>query len=130
MPKFSKSSQTKLDTCHPDLQLLFNAVVKGFDCTVLCGARGKKEQNNAFDEGRSKIRYPDGKHNKTPSDAVDVAPYPVDWKNIRRFYLFCGYVRRVAEELGINVRGGHDWDGDTEITDQTFNDTPHWELIE
>ena len=130
MPKFSKASQEKLDTCHPDLQLLFNTVIKGFDCTILCGERGWKEQNKAYDEGRSEVRYPNGKHNKSPSDAVDVAPYPVDWENIRRFYLFAGYVRRVAEELGIKVRGGHDWDGDTEINDQTFNDTPHWEIIE
>ena len=130
MPRFGRTSKTRLAECHPDLQRLFNEVIKTFDCTILCGTRNEEDQNKAFDEGRSKVRFPDGKHNSSPSLAVDVAPWPIDWEDIRRFYLFAGYVRRTAEELGIKVRGGHDWDGDFNIDDQSFNDSPHWELKE
>ncbi len=40
---------------------------------------------------RSKIRWPDGKHNTVPSSAVDVTPYPVVWDNRKRQFLFAGY---------------------------------------
>ncbi len=129
MPKFSRRSLDRLETCHRDLQRLFKEVVKGFDCSILCGERGEEDQTRAFKDGLTKVEYPFSKHNKRPSDAVDVAPYPIDWNDLNRFYLFCGYVKRTAEELGIEVRGGYDWDGDTEVLDQTFNDLPHWELV-
>ncbi len=41
---------------------------------------------------RSKIRWPDGKHNTVPSSAVDVTPYPVVWDDRERQFLFAGYV--------------------------------------
>ena len=129
MPSFSKRSQDRLSTCRSELQTLFYEVVKGFDCTVLCGHRGRAEQTEAFESGRSKVRWPDGKHNSNPSEAVDVVPYPVNWNDLARFYFFGGYVKAKAEELGINIRWGGDWDGDTSVTDQNFNDLPHFELI-
>lgn len=129
MPAFGKSSRARLETCHPDLQRLFQEVVKTFDCSILCGERGEDEQNQAYYTGKSKLKYPESKHNTSPSIAVDVAPYPIDWDDLGRFYLFAGYVFRVAEELGIKVRYGGDWDGDKRTTDQKFNDLPHWELI-
>lgn len=129
MPKFSKRSQTKLDTCHPDLKTLFTKVVETFDCTVLCGYRGEEEQNDAYDSGRSKVRYPDGKHNHNPSNAVDVAPYPIDWNDKDRFYFFAGFVKGLATSMGIKIRWGGDWDGDNDLKDQTFFDLPHFELL-
>jgi peptidoglycan L-alanyl-D-glutamate endopeptidase CwlK len=128
MPHFSQRSYERLKTCHPDLIRLFETVVRGFDCTVLEGHRGEQAQNDAYDKGYSKLRYPDSKHNKTPSLAVDVAPYPVDWNDRERFYFFAGYVKGVAEELDITIRWGGDWDSDTHVHDQTFFDLPHFEL--
>jgi len=129
MPKFGAESLSNLSSCHPDLQLLFKAVVRGFDCSVICGHRNQSEQNQAFDDGKSKVQYPDSKHNRTPSRAVDVVPYPVDWNNLNRFYLFVGYVMKTAEILGIKIRSGGDWDSDTMTDDQRFIDLPHFELI-
>lgn len=135
MPKFSEASQKKLSTCHPELQLLFNEVIKYFDCTILEGFRNEVEQNKAFAAGNSKLKWPNGKHNKIPSMAVDVAPYPIDWHNIKRMYWFGGYVLGVAQmlknqgKMTFDVRYGGDWDGDKDIDDQTFNDTVHFELI-
>ena len=33
-----------------------------------------------------------------------------------------------ADELDISIRWGGDWNGDGTLTDQTFNDLPHFEL--
>lgn len=130
MPKFGTRSLNNLNTCHPDLQRLFNEIIKKFDCTVLCGHRNKEDQDKAFHEGRSKVQWPNGKHNSMPSKAVDVAPYPVDWNDIKRFYMFVGIVRGYAAMMNINIRCGADWDGDMEIKDQNFHDLPHFELID
>ena len=52
------------------------------------------------------MQYPNSKHNKLPSKAVDVAPYPIDWNDPDRFYHFAGYVRGIAEGMGIKIRWG------------------------
>lgn len=141
MPRFSKTSQARLATCHPLLIELFNEVIISVDCTILCGHRTRAEQDRAVAEGRSKTPYPQSKHNAQPSRAVDVAPYPIVWpslatqtpavyaRELGRWYLFVGYVRRCAEELGIAIRCGADWDGDWETMDQKFHDLPHFELL-
>lgn len=130
MPSFGKSSKSRLATCHPKLQELFNEVVKNYDCSILQGTRTKEEQDEFFSTGRSKVQYPNSKHNKTPSMAVDVAPYPIDWNNTNRFYHFAGYVNGVADSMGITIRFGGDWDSDKDFSDQTFNDLPHFEILE
>jgi len=129
MPKFSKASQEKLATCHPDLQRLFNEVVKHFDCTVTCGERGEFEQNEAYRKGYSKLKYPESKHNGRPSMAADVVPYPIDWKDTERMYFFGGFVKATAVQMGIEIRWGGDWDSDTQVKDQNFIDLPHFELV-
>jgi peptidoglycan L-alanyl-D-glutamate endopeptidase CwlK len=139
MPKFSQESFSKLSTCHMELQTLFYEVIRSFDCKVTEGHRNEIDQNEAFNRGVTKLKWPDGKHNKQPSMAVDVYPYPVNLsnepKNIARFYLFAGYVLGIAERLKqegkmtYSIRWGGDWDGDKDITDQKFNDLVHFELI-
>ena len=93
MPRFGRRSRKNLETCNEDLQELFNEVIKFFDCTVIQGHRGKEEQNKYFDEGKSKVKYPNGRHNANPSNAVDVVPYPIDWKDTDRMYYFAGFVK-------------------------------------
>ena len=129
MPKFSERSLDRLATCDIHLQLLFMEVVKFFDCTVECGHRGKEAQDAAFAAGRSKLQWPNSKHNTTPSLAVDVSPYPVNYKDVQRYYYFAGQVVQIARELSVAVRWGGDWDSDTFVNDQYFNDLVHWELV-
>lgn len=129
MPKFSKRSQDRLNTCDPRLIEIFTEVVKTWDCSVLCGTRSEADQNKAYDEGRSKLKFPQSKHNGLPSKAVDVAPYPINWKDLGAFYMFAGYVMRTAEQMGYKVRFGGDWDGDKKTKDQSFNDLPHFEIV-
>ncbi|MBI9092285.1 MAG: hypothetical protein JEZ12_23980 [Desulfobacterium sp.] len=132
MPLFSDASNRKLDTCHPDLQRLFRAVVQDDDCTILEGHRGRAKQNRMVREGKSKVEWPDGKHNPMPSEAADVAPYIKGFgpsMDPRQCSYFAAKVKAKAEERGIPIRWGGDWDGDGDLTDQTFNDLLHYELI-
>ena len=128
MPKFGKRSKERLKTCHSDLQKLFKEVIKHIDCSVLEGHRGKEEQNKYFADGVSKVEYPNGRHNATPSNAVDVTPYPVDWKDRERQTLFAGFVIGTARSMGVNLRWGGDWDRDFQVNDNDFDDFPHFEL--
>ena len=128
MPRFGSRSRRNLNTCNEDLQELFNEVIKFFDCTVIQGHRGKEEQNKYFDEGKSKVKYPNGRHNANPSNAVDVVPYPIDWKDTDRMYYFAGFVKGIAYKMGIPIRWGGDWNDNTEVKDTNFKDLPHFEL--
>lgn len=127
---FSEKSLQRLNTCHPDLQKLFAEVVKNYDCAILCGHRSEDEQNEAVLGGKSKLPWPSSKHNKTPSLAADVVPFPVDWGDSLRFYHFAGFVLATAKQLGIKVRWGGDWDGDLNLREERFRDLPHWELVD
>jgi peptidoglycan LD-endopeptidase CwlK len=134
MPNFGKTSTERLATCHPLLKLLFERVVKGFDCTIVHGYRGALSQDRLFHEGKTFKKYPESLHNiefmDTPQSlAADVAPWPLDWNDLDRFRFFAGYVKGVADGLGIEVRWGGDWDGDTQVKDNEFNDLNHFELI-
>jgi len=127
MPKFSKTSIERLSTCHQDLQVLFGEVIKEFDCSIICGYRGKKEQEAAFERGTSKLKWPRSKHNITPAEAVDVMPYPIDWKDMEKFKLFGAYVKSRIRELKRQGKIENDiiWGGDW----KNFKDYPHWEII-
>ena len=129
MPHFGKSSKKRLSTCDDRLQKVFNEVIKHVDCSVLEGHREKDRQNKLFKEGKTKVKYPDGRHNRQPSSAVDVTPYPVDWKDRERQTLFAGFVIGVASQMGINLRWGGDWDQDFQVVDNRFDDFPHFEII-
>lgn len=134
MPYYSQKSKDKLSTCQNDLQIIFNEVIKYFDNTILDGHRGKERQDKAYREGFSKVQYPNSKHNDCPSLACDSVPYPIDWKDINRMRYYAGFVVGTSWTLyhqGIIshvLRTGFDWDKDTELSDNRWNDAPHFEL--
>ena len=128
MPKFGSRSKRTLATAHADLQSVFEEVVKHFDCTILEGYRSKERQNELFDQGKSQLRYPRGKHNSRPSKAVDVTPYPIDWGDRERMTYFAGQVVATARGMGVSIRWGGDWDGDMEVKDNSFDDLVHFEI--
>lgn len=127
MPSFSTASRKRLDTCHPDLIQVCELVIPNYDFTVLEGYRSSSRQNELFRQGKSKLKGGQSKHNNQPSLAVDIAPYPIDWKNIERFYLLAGFMFQAASQLGVELRWGMDWDMDWDHSDQTFFDAPHFE---
>jgi len=130
MATFSAISKERLSTCDERIQRVMYEVVKTFDCMIIEGHRGEAEQNRAVSQGKSKVKFPNGKHNSLPSKAVDVMPFPVDWKDMKRMCYFAGYVMATALSMGIKLRWGYDWDGDKDLNDQTFYDGPHYELVD
>ena len=90
------------------------------------------EQRRLFSEGKTKINGVErlSNHNHTPSRAVDIAPWPIDWSDMERFRFLGGVVLGVAGCRGLRIRWGGDWDGDGSFKDQNFNDLPHFELLE
>lgn len=123
MYHFSKQSLANLETAHPDLQRLFNEVIKHRDCKILCGHRDEKLQNALFKSGNSNLKFPHSRHNSFPSKAVDALFHPfTNWKDFRQFHEFAGFVLGVASQMDIPIRwGGHF---------KTFYDAPHFELVE
>ena len=128
MPRFGKRSRNNLATCDDRLQKVFNEVIKTVDCSVIEGHRSGERQDKLYEEGKTKVRYPNGRHNAKPSNAVDVCPYPIDWDDRERFHLFAGYVLGVASGMGVALRWGGDWNMNFEVDDNQFDDFPHFEL--
>jgi len=142
MASFGSRSRERLNSCHVDLRLICDEAIKTMDFSVLEGHRSYSKQREYYKAGRSKL---DGvkkksKHQKTPSEAVDIAPYPIDFKQVAkskaRFYLLAGVMLQASEKLlsegkiSHKLRWGGDWDSDKEFSDQSFDDLPHFELIE
>lgn len=133
---FSSKSKERLLTCHRDIQRICAVACSIKDFSVLEGTRTLEQQQNYFNQGKSKL---DGikkksKHQSNPSMAVDIAPTPIDWNNTKAFFALSEIMFSVAAELrakgdiSSRLRWGGDWDGDKDYSDQTFNDFPHWEL--
>ena len=130
MYSYSKKSRDRLDTCDERLQDIFNILIDYMDVSILEGHRGEEVQNNYYDEGKSKLRYPDSKHNKSPSLAVDVAPYPIDWEDRERFVNMAGKVKGIAVAMNIDIRWGGDFNRNNDLTDESFLDLVHFELVD
>lgn len=142
MPSFGKQSHTNLySTKNDTLIWLFEEVVKEVDCSITSGVRILQEQQLLFAQGRTMpgpiVTNCDGIINKSNhqvdkfgiGNAVDAAPYPIDWNDIKRFYHFIGFVRGVAYKLGIEIVSGSDWDNDYVLNDQDLYDLPHWQTV-
>ena len=126
MPRFSKRSLLQLESCHIVLQRLMKRVIERTDFSVICGFRNQQEQDKAYADGRSKLKWPHSKHNTSPSLAVDVIPFPVDWDDIDRFKELAAVVKEEwslmteTERLRYELVWGGDW--------ATFRDLPHFEI--
>ncbi len=135
MPSFSQRSLERLATCDPRLQEILTKAIEIYDFTILQGHRSKEEQDKAFAEGRSKVKWPNSKHNTYPSKAVDIAPWfseqpHIRWDDRESFVYLAGIIKGIAHSLGYTIRWGGDWDRDNDLKDQTFNDLPHFELVD
>lgn len=142
MYKFGNTSKSRLQTCHKDIQLIMNEAIKitNVDFGIAEGYRSIEKQQQYFKEGKSKIDgvSKKGKHNYSPSLAVDIYPYfenGAKWDNEHLSYL-SGIIHAVSEilfadgKISHKVRWGGNWDMDEIILiDQSFDDRPHFELV-
>jgi peptidoglycan L-alanyl-D-glutamate endopeptidase CwlK len=129
MPAFSTKSLQRLDTCHPSLQRVAKMAIVRYDFVVLCGHRSKAEQEDAYERGMSKLQWPRSKHNQAPSLAMDLAPYPIDWRDTKAFHDLARIILEEAAKIDVKLRWGGDWNGNGRA-DEKFIDMPHFELVE
>ena len=131
MAVYSAKSKRLLAECHPDMQRLFKAVLKaGYDHSIVTGCRGEVEQNRAYNAGLSKLTFPNSKHNKNPSEAVDAYPYinkGISY-NLTQCAHFAGFVLGLAKSMNIDLIWGGDWKQSRNLTDNNFKDYGHFEL--
>lgn len=134
MPKFGTESKKQQATCDPRLVRLQNEAIKYIDHSILEGHRDKAHQDADYAKGVSKLKWPNGQHNKLPSRAFDFAPFPIDWSNkataLGRFMLIAGVYLVCAAQLGIKIRFGWDWNRNLDPRDESFLDWGHIELDE
>ena len=143
MPSFAKASRAHRATCDPRLQRVLDRVIAIFDISVIWGHRGKEDQERAFATGHSTKRWPNSKHNRMPSPAMDVVPWPVDWEDRERFTLMAGFILATADQVAREeakaaglpgpawtLRWGGDWDRDTQVADNKWDDLAHFEIVE
>ena len=136
---YGKKSEANLMTVNPVLQLIFRQALKLglIDISITCGRRSQAEQNEMYRLGRSRVKWPHGKHNVIDpfdlANALDAAPY-VNGKvsyDYRHCVYLAGIIMAIATERGFKIRWGGNWDMDTEVmTDQDFQDLVHYELVE
>jgi len=132
MPRFGKRSKERLKGVDAKLQNVLNEVVKYFDITIIEGLRSQERQNELVAQGKSKTKF--GKH--VEGKAVDIAPYPIDWKARDDFHYLGGFVLGMAASMGIEIRWGGDWNasslfkGQRTTKDNNFDDLVHFEILD
>jgi len=142
MYKFSKKSALKIEKeATTELSsLLYRALKLSYlDFGIGTIHRGKAAQNKAYNAGNSKVKYPNGQHNKMPSNAGDLFAY-MDGKityNMNYYLMLAGTMFAAFKQLQTEgtigqdkyLRWGGDWDLDTELlTDQSLDDGMHFEI--
>ena len=137
---WGEKSRVRLATCHPAIAAVMTRAIEitPFDLIIVCGWRGEAEQNQAYAEKKSKLRWPQSKHNHTVNGqpmslAVDVAPYvggTIPWKEPVLFHLMAGVVFAAAAERGVKIRWGGNWGPSWAPSLNRFVDLPHFELLD
>ena len=116
---YSLKSQDHLETCHVDLIRLFNEAIQYRDIKIICGRRGKREQDKAYNSGNSLVQYPKSYHNRYPSMAVDATPSPLNWQDIKAFRELGNFIQGLAIGMDIPIVWGGEWE---------FQDLGHYQL--
>jgi len=131
----------RLQTCHPLLVTLMQRVIARADLpsdmTIVYGQRTMEEQAALYAKGRTVpgeiVTYKrpgESKHNTSPSEAIDVAPFiarGIPWADVDAFEalhapILAEWVAMVEEGLvpyGVRLNWGGHW---------RIRDLAHWEL--
>lgn len=140
MPVLSEFSLNHLHTCRTEIVETVELLIVEFDVRVLEGRRSWARQDLLLLEGRTTKKGGESKHNPPLladgtedhnwlSNAVDIAPYPIDWNDPTRFIYMAGLIIGIGRARGVNFRWGGNWNDDHIILDQNWNDLPHIEYL-
>ena len=129
MYKFSAKSLAKINDpkFHPKLKKLLIEAIKTslIDFTVIETVRTIEKQKEYVAKGTSKTmksRHIPSTNKSGYCEAFDIAPYPIDWKNVTKFDILGEHILKIAKNLNIKIRWGK--------TFKTLVDRPHFELAE
>lgn len=145
MYNFAKSSLNRLKDAHEDLSLICYGVkeISKIDFDISCIYRSLEEQSLKFKQGKTEIDGINkiGKHNLDPAEAADIYCYKDRQSKasytVHQMAYIAGLFDAVAHylyesgEISHLIRWGGNWDQDgIIITDQEFDDLPHFELYQ
>jgi peptidoglycan L-alanyl-D-glutamate endopeptidase CwlK len=155
---FGNRSLKQYNTLHPDLQTILDWGIKycRVDFSLHEGHRPPEKQFEYFKRGRKKVDGQwvvenskatitnvdgfniKGKHNYSPSLAIDVTAYvpnkpQLAWDSIHLTYIGASLIMisELLYEQGVIqhiLRWGGNWDRDGDLSDNRLYDRPHLEL--
>lgn len=136
--RLGPQSRARLVGVHPDLVKVVTRAIEitTQDFMVLEGVRTPARQAELYAQGRTKpgnivtwtMKSNHFKHADGFGHAVDLVPYPVDWKTLSKFDAVSHAMFAASMELGIPIRWGADWDRDGRPHERGESDSPHFEL--
>ena len=119
-----------LENVHPLLVDWALRVVTVIDNSVISGVRDLTTQREYVALGVSQTV--DSKHLIQPDGyghALDLAPYPVDWSDHRRFYILAGIGLGIAHEMQLPITWGGRWNPDDDrFKMPAWQDLGHFEI--
>lgn len=136
--KWGIKSKLLLNEVDMDIKAVLDDALKIsiIDMIIIEGVRTKEKQDEYFNNGKSRVQWPNSKHNIKHtgelSRAVDVVPFingRISW-NKEQCCLMAGIILTCARYRGVSIRWGGNWDMDLEpLTDQDFQDLVHFEKV-
>ena len=106
------------------------------DFMVVEGLRTKQRQDELYAQGRTKpgkVVTWTMKSKHIDGLAVDIAPCnkdgSINWNDLKMFDKMADAMFKAAEELGVKIRWGRDWDMDGTSGEKGETDSPHFELV-
>lgn len=144
MKKYNLSIQSKQkrDTLHPFLQSALDRLLYSIDYSILEGFRAEERQNFLLVHEKTNLPWPKSKHNKFPSQGVDIVPWYSGQPQFENYYQYCYMAGRlidigetiaaqVPEYKNFRIRWGGNWKRDHVVTlKQKLNDLGHFEMVE
>ncbi len=126
--KLGQRSLDRLKGVNPSLVAVFKRACETmpFDVTVLEGLRSYERQQELLKQGATKVSI--SRH--MSGNALDIAPYPIDWNDLERFQIVAEHMFKAAKELGVVIRWGGTWERTftKPVKWAKFLDAPHFEL--
>ena len=135
----SQRSLKNLEGVHPNLVAVVKRAIEitEQDFVVIEGVRTQARQDELWAQGRTKPgpivtwtkdASSDGMGKDGYGHAVDICPFPVDWNDLSKFDAIYVAMMAAAQELGVRLRYGGDWDMDGKLREKGEMDSPHFEL--
>lgn len=126
----SQRSLDALKGVHPNMVRVVKRAIQitQQDFLVTEGVRTPERQRQLYAKGRTapgpKVTWTlQSNHFVQASGyghAVDLAPFPVDWNDLRKFHQIADAMKRAALMEGVKITWGGDW--------TSSKDLPHFEL--